>query len=82
MVCIEDWQIRNMSKSSRGSTDTLGKNVRAKSGLIKNILDQGWYEFREPGTHRSDLLRHDAWDRRRRNPLLLAKGGCQRPVSS
>ncbi|OXJ10628.1 MULTISPECIES: RNA-guided endonuclease InsQ/TnpB family protein [Burkholderia] len=46
MVCIEDLQVRNMSRSAAGSTDAPGKNVRAKSGLNKAILDQGWFEFR------------------------------------
>lgn len=46
MVCIEDLQVRNMSKSAAGSTEQPGKNVRAKSGLNKSILDQGWFEFR------------------------------------
>ncbi|AOJ67099.1 cytosine methyltransferase [Burkholderia ubonensis] len=46
MVCIEDLQVRNMSKSAAGNTETPGKNVRAKSGLNKSILDQGWFEFR------------------------------------
>lgn len=46
MVCIEDLQIKNMSKSAAGTTAMPGKNVRAKSGLNKAILDQGWYEFR------------------------------------
>lgn len=46
MVCIEDLQVRNMSRSATGSTKTPGKNVRAKSGLNKSILDQGWAEFR------------------------------------
>lgn len=46
MVCIEDLQVRNMSKSASGTTETPGKNVRAKSGLNKSILDQGWFEFR------------------------------------
>lgn len=40
IVCIEDLQVKNMSKSATG------KNVRAKSGLNKSILDQGWGEFR------------------------------------
>ena len=35
-----------MSKSAAGTTDTPGRNVRAKSGLNKAILDQGWGEFR------------------------------------
>lgn len=46
MVCIEDLQVRNMSKSASGSAEAPGKNVKAKSGLNKAILDQGWYEFR------------------------------------
>ena len=46
IVCIEDLQVRNMSKSAAGSTEMPGKNVRAKSGLNKSILDQGWFEFR------------------------------------
>lgn len=46
MVCIEDLQIRNMSKSAAGNIDQPGRNVRAKSGLNKSILDQGWFEFR------------------------------------
>lgn len=46
MVCIEDLRVRNMSKSAAGSTQKPGKQVRAKSGLNKAILDQGWFEFR------------------------------------
>ena len=46
MVCIEDLRVRNMSTSAAGDTETPGKNVRAKSGLNKAILDQGWFEFR------------------------------------
>ncbi len=46
MVCIEDLQVRNMSKSAAGTIEQPGKNVRAKSGLNKSILDQGWFEFR------------------------------------
>jgi len=46
IVCIEDLQVRNMSGSATGTTDAPGRNVRAKSGLNKAILDQGWFEFR------------------------------------
>ena len=46
MVCIEDLQVRNMSQSAAGSSDLPGRNVKAKSGLNKSILDQGWFEFR------------------------------------
>lgn len=46
MVCIEDLQVRNMSKSAAGTAEQPGKNVRAKSGLNKSIFDQSWFEFR------------------------------------
>lgn len=35
-----------MSKSAKGKADKLGRNVTAKSGLNKAILDQGWGELR------------------------------------
>lgn len=46
MVCIEDLRVRNMSSSAAGTREQPGVNVRAKSGLNKAILDQGWAEFR------------------------------------
>ena len=46
LVVLEDLKVRNMSKSAKGNAESPGKKVRAKSGLNKSILDQGWYEFR------------------------------------
>jgi putative transposase len=46
MVCIEDLQVGSMSKSAAGTAEQPGRNVRAKSGLNRSILDQGWGEFR------------------------------------
>ena len=46
VVVLEDLKIKNMSASATGSIDKPGKNVKAKSGLNKAILDQGWAEFR------------------------------------
>ncbi|TLF44329.1 IS200/IS605 family element transposase accessory protein TnpB, partial [Halomonas urmiana] len=46
LVVLEDLQVGNMSRSARGSVEQPGQNVRAKSGLNRSILDQGWYEFR------------------------------------
>ena len=45
-IVVEDLRVRNMSVSARGTQDSPGKNVRAKSGLNRSILDQGWGEFR------------------------------------
>ena len=46
LVCIEDLQVRNMSKSSKGNGEQHSKMVKQKSGLNRAILDQGWGEFR------------------------------------
>jgi putative transposase len=46
MVVMEDLEVRNLSRSSRGTSDQPGKNVRQKAGLNRSILDQGWSEFR------------------------------------
>jgi len=46
MVVIEDLQVRNMSASAAGTVEAPGAQVRAKAGLNKAILDQGWFEFR------------------------------------
>ncbi len=45
-VCIEDLQVANMTKSAQGTREQPGTQVKAKSGLNKAILDQGWGEFR------------------------------------
>jgi putative transposase len=46
IVSVEELQIGNMSKSAAGTRDEPGRNVQAKTGLNKSILDQGWFEFR------------------------------------
>jgi putative transposase len=54
LVCIEDLKVRSMSKSAAGTIENPGKNVRAKSGLNKSILDQGWAEFRRQLDYKLD----------------------------
>ncbi|END2035476.1 RNA-guided endonuclease InsQ/TnpB family protein, partial [Escherichia coli] len=46
MIVIEDLKVSNMSKSAAGTVSQPGCNVRAKSGLNRSILGQGWYEMR------------------------------------
>ena len=46
MIVIEDLKVSNMSKSAKGTSDKPGRNIKAKSGLNRSILDQGWYEMR------------------------------------
>ncbi len=46
VVVMEDLRIINMTASAKGTVEKPGTNVRAKSGLNRRILDQGWGEFR------------------------------------
>ena len=45
VIAIEDLQVKNMSASARGTAAAPGRNVKAKAGLNRSILDQGWGEF-------------------------------------
>lgn len=38
LVCIEDLQIRNMSRSSKGNSDKPGKRVKQKAGFVNGQL--------------------------------------------
>ena len=46
VIVLEDLQVRNMSRSAKGTVEEPGKNVAQKAGLNKAILDQGWGMFR------------------------------------
>jgi len=46
VIVLEDLQVRNMSRSARGTVDEPGIKVAQKAGLNKAILDQGWGMFR------------------------------------
>jgi putative transposase len=46
LVCIEDLQVENMSRSAKGTMETPGRNVGTKSALNKSIRDQAWSKFR------------------------------------
>jgi putative transposase len=45
VVKVEKLQVRNMSASAKGTVENPGRNVAAKKGLNRSILDQGWYAF-------------------------------------
>ena len=42
VICIEDLRVRNMTRSAAGTTAEPGRNVAAKRGLNRAILDQSW----------------------------------------
>ncbi|SCK38431.1 putative transposase [Variovorax sp. HW608] len=45
VIALEDLRIASMSASARGTVEAPGKNVRAKAGLNRGILDAAWGEF-------------------------------------
>lgn len=59
MIVIEDLKVFNMSKSAAGTKDQPGRNVAAKSGLNRAILDQGWHEMRRQLTYKQIWLGGD-----------------------
>lgn len=49
LIGIEDLRVKNMTKSAKGTAEVPGKNVRAKAGLNRSILDN------TPGERRRQL---------------------------
>jgi putative transposase len=55
LIAIEDLQVKAMTASAAGTLSTPGRNVRAKAGLNRSILRNGW------GMARSMLQYKAAW---------------------
>ncbi|MFZ3470791.1 RNA-guided endonuclease InsQ/TnpB family protein [Streptomyces sp. 4.24] len=49
LIGIEDLRVKNMTKSAKGSAEAPGKNVRAKAGRNRSVLDDN------PGERRRQL---------------------------
>ena len=56
MIVIEDLKVKQLSASAKGNEACPGVNVRAKSGLNRAILDQGWFEARRQLTYKQQWL--------------------------
>lgn len=52
VIVLEDLAVKNMSASAAGTVETPGKNVRAKAGLNRGILDAAWGEFARQLTYK------------------------------
>lgn len=42
VIAVEDLKVKNMSASAKGTVEAPGKNVRAKAGLNRSIMDASW----------------------------------------
>ena len=47
VICWEDTQIQNLTRSAHGTVEEPGRNVAQKRGLNRGILAQGWGQLRE-----------------------------------
>lgn len=46
IIGVEDLSVKNMTASAKGTVESPGKGVAAKSGLNRAILNTGWSQFR------------------------------------
>jgi putative transposase len=54
MIAHEDLRITNMTRSASGTLQAPGRNVAAKSGLNRSILDAGWGVFLTILSHKAE----------------------------
>jgi len=45
LIVVEDLRVKNMLRSAKGTAEAPGKNVKAKSGLNREIAARGWSAF-------------------------------------
>jgi putative transposase len=55
LIAIEALDVKSMTRTARGTPATPGKNVRAKAGLNREILERGW------GVLRRQLAYKTSW---------------------
>lgn len=60
-VVVEDLRVNNMTRSAKGTVEKPGKNVAAKSGLNRSILNVGWHNI-------ATMLAYKAVDFQKVNP--------------
>ncbi|MBA2951714.1 RNA-guided endonuclease InsQ/TnpB family protein [Streptomyces himalayensis] len=53
VIRFEKLNVKNMTRSAKGTVEQPGKNVRAKAGLNRGILAQGWGLLRQRTEHKA-----------------------------
>ncbi|MEU6411814.1 transposase [Microbispora sp. NPDC046933] len=54
VIVHEDLRVANMTRSASGTIEAPGRNVAAKSGLNRSILDAGWGVFLRVLAHKAE----------------------------
>lgn len=54
IICMEDLKTKNMTKSAKGDVEKHGKNIKAKSGLNREILNVGFYGIKSKLEYKSN----------------------------
>ncbi len=57
LVVLEDLNTQGMTKSAKGTIDNPGKNVKARSGLNREILKTGWYGLEQKLEYKAEVIR-------------------------
>lgn len=53
-VVLEDLKVKNMTKSAKGTAEAPGRNVKAKSGLNREMLNVSPYQIRQQLTYKME----------------------------
>ena len=56
-VVLEDLNIKGMTKSAKGNAKKHGKNVKAKSGLNREFLNPGHYDFEQKLSYKTEVIK-------------------------
>jgi putative transposase len=57
VIRVEDLQIKNMTRSARGTRENPGRNVGQKAGLNRGILGSGWGRLEDKAPGRVEKIR-------------------------
>ncbi len=57
LVVLEDLNTQGMTGSAKGTIDDPGKNVKARSGLNREILKTGWHGLEQKLQYKAEVIR-------------------------
>ena len=57
LVYLENLNVKGMTASAKGTAETPGKNVKAKSGLNKSILKTNWHKLEQYLNYKTNIVK-------------------------